>query len=153
MNKQYSLTTEGIGELNKELAKLTSKKGDLAEAIRTAREQGDLGENAEYQTARSELERAEARVVEIEHILLNTAVISKPRSGGKVQLGSKVTLKGSGSKTKEFRVVGTVEADPLNGKISDESPIGKALIGKIVGDKVVIATPSESSEYKISSIS
>jgi transcription elongation factor GreA len=74
MNKQYSLTNEGIGELKKELARHTSKLSDLAEAIRTAREQGDLGENAEYQTARSELERVEARVVEIEHILLNTSV-------------------------------------------------------------------------------
>jgi len=153
MNKQYSLTNEGVGELNKELTKLTSKKGDLAEAIRTAREQGDLGENAEYQTARSELERVEARVVEIEHILLNMSIIAKPRSGGKVQLGSKVTLKGSGSKNKEFRVVGTVEADPLNGKISDESPIGRALIGKSVGDKVEISTPSDSTEYRISGIS
>lgn len=153
MNKQYSLTNEGIGELKKELAKHTSKLSDLAEAIRTAREQGDLGENAEYQTARSELERVEARVVEIEHILLNTSVIAKPRSGGKVQLGSNVKLKAAGGKSKEFRVVGTVEADPLNGKISDESPIGRALIGNKVGDKVVISTPSESIEYKISSIS
>lgn len=153
MNKRYSLTNEGIDELKKELTKLTGKLGDLAEAIRTAREQGDLGENAEYQTARSELERVEARVAEIEHILLNTAIISKSRKSSKVQLGSKVTLKGSGGKNKEFRVVGTVEADPLNGKISDESPIGRALMGKSVGDKVLITTPSESLEYKISSIS
>lgn len=148
MNKQYSLTNEGIGELKKELAKHNGKLGDLAEAIRTAREQGDLGENAEYQTARSELERVEARVVEIEHILLNTSVIAKPRSGGKVQLGSKVTLKGAGGKSKEFQIVGTVEADPLNGKISDESPIGRALMGNKVGDKVVISA----AEYKIASI-
>lgn len=64
-----------------------------------------------------------------------------------------MTLKGSGSKTKEFQIVGTVEADPLKGKISDESPIGLALMGKKVGDKVVISTPAESAEYKVSSIS
>lgn len=153
MNKHFKLTNEGIDELNKELKKLTKKRSHVAEEIKTAREQGDLGENAEYQTARSEQERVEARITEIEHILLNTAVISKPRGGGKVQLGSVVTLKGSGSKTKEFKIVGTVEADPLKGKISDESPIGVALMGKKVGDKVTITTPAESSEYKISSIS
>lgn len=149
MNKQFRLTNEGIGGLKAELAKLTEKRSDVAEAIRAARDQGDLGENAEYQTARSEQERVEARITEIEHILMNTSVISKPKSGGKVQLGSNVKLKGVGGKTKEFRVVGTVEADPLNGKISDESPIGRALMGNKVGDKVVISTV----EYKISSIS
>lgn len=153
MNKKFRLTNEGIGGLKSELAKLTDKRSDVAEAIRVAREQGDLGENAEYQTARFEQERVEARIVEIEHILLNTSVIAKPKSGGKVQLGSLVLLKGVGGKSKEFRVVGTVEADPLNGKISDESPIGQALIGNKVGDKVVISTASESAEYKISSIS
>lgn len=153
MNKQFRLTNEGIGGLKSELAKLTDKRGDVAEAIRVAREQGDLGENAEYQTARSEQERVEARIVEIEHILMNTSIIAKPKSGGKVQLGSLVKLKGTGGKSKEFRVVGTVEADPLNGKISDESPIGQALLGNKVGDKVVISTSSESAEYKISSIS
>ena len=127
MNKQFRLTNEGIGGLKAELTKLT-ENANVAEAIRTAREQGDLGENAEYQTARSEQERVEARITEIEHILLNTSVIAKPKSGGKVQLGSNVKLKSSGGKSKEFRVVGTVEADPLNGKISDESPIGRALM-------------------------
>ncbi|MEK7472001.1 MAG: transcription elongation factor GreA [Patescibacteria group bacterium] len=149
MNKQFRLTNEGIGGLKAELTKLTEKRGHVAEAIRTAREQGDLGENAEYQTARSEQERVEARITEIEHILLNTSVIAKPKSGGKVQLGSNVKLKSSGGKSKEFRVVGTVEADPLNGKISDESPIGRALMGNKVGDKVVISA----AEYKIASIS
>lgn len=149
MNKQYKLTNEGIGGLKSELAKLTEKRGEVAEAIRVAREQGDLGENAEYQTARSEQERVEARITEIEHILLNTSVISKPKKGGVVQLGSTVVLKGSAGNNKEFKVVGTVEADPLNGKISDESPIGQALMGNKVGDKVVIS----SVEYKISSIS
>jgi transcription elongation factor GreA len=77
--------------------------------------------------------------------------IKKPRSDSKVQLGTVVTLK-SGSKTKEFQVVGTVEADPLNGKISDESPIGKAMLGKTVGDTVEMTTPVETVKYKIADI-
>ena len=84
-------------------------------------------------------------------ILQNGKVISKPR-GNAVQLGSKVSLKGNG-KTKEFQVVGTVEADPMNGKLSDESPIGQALLGKKVGDAVEITTPAETATYKIVSIS
>lgn len=149
MNKLFRLTNEGISELKAELDDLTSRRSDIAEAIKTAREQGDLGENAEYQAARSEQERVETRISEIEHILNNAALIKKPKADSKVQLGSEVELKNAGGKAKNFQVVGTVEADPLKGKISDESPIGKALIGKKVGDKVEISTPSETTEYKI----
>lgn len=152
MKKQFRLTSEGIAELKGELEKLISRRTDVADAIRTAREQGDLGENAEYQSARTEQERIEGRISEIEHILLNTSVINRPKGDSKVQLGSVVKLKGEGGKTKEFRVVGTVEADPLKGKISDESPIGRALLGAKIGDKVEITLPNESAEYRISSI-
>ncbi len=79
-------------------------------------------------------------------------VIKKPKGDSKVQLGYKVVLK-NGTKTKEFQVVGTVEADPLNGKISDESPIGQSLMGKKVGDEVEIKTPADTTKYKIVSIS
>lgn len=152
MNKQFKLTNEGVNELKAELKVLVGKRSEAAEAIKTARDQGDLGENAEYQTARSEQERIDARIAELEHILLNTSVISKPRSGAKVQLGSSVKLR-SLSGNKEFQVVGTVEADPLEGKISDESPIGQALIGKKIGDKVEISVGGEAQEYKITNIS
>lgn len=151
MKKQYRLTTEGIAELEAELKSLIARRADVADAIKTAREQGDLSENAEYQSARTEQERLEARVSEIEHILANSDVIKKPKGDSKVQLGSTVKLKGSNGKDQTFQVVGTVEADPLNGKISDESPIGKALLGKSVGDKVEVSTNSDI-EYKISKI-
>lgn len=156
MKQQYLLTKEGIAELEQELEKLIAERGPIAERIKTAREFGDLAENAEYSAARQEQERAESRIAEIENILQNAEIIKKPTqksgSDSKVQLGSTVKLK-SGGKTKEFQIVGTVEADPLDGKISDESPIGQALLGKKEGESVEIVTPAEKATYKIVSIS
>ncbi len=153
MKKQFHLTHEGVAELKAELEKLLAERGPIAERIKTAREFGDLAENAEYSSARQEQEHAEIRISELEHILQNVEIIKKPKKGdSKVQLGSTVKLK-AGAGTKEFTVVGTVEADPLNGKISDESPIGKALIGKKEGDKVEIKVNGEMLTYKIADIS
>jgi transcription elongation GreA/GreB family factor len=109
MKKQFRLTKEGVDTLQTELKTLTAKRSTIAEAIKSARELGDLSENAEYQSARAEQERNEARISEIENILKSVEIIKKPRAGGKVQLGSSIKLTG-GSKTKEFQVVGTVEA-------------------------------------------
>lgn len=151
VKKTFRLTKDGVAELEAELASLQEQRAEIADAIRTAREFGDLSENTEYQAARASQERNDARISEIEHILQNVELIKAPRGGVKVQLGSKVTLKGNGSK-KEFQVVGTVEADPLNGKISDESPIGQALLDKKVGDKVEIKTPAETATYTVAAI-
>jgi transcription elongation factor GreA len=152
MNKLFRLTQSGIDELKQEVAVLTGQRAAITQRIKTAREFGDLAENAEYSSARQEQEKNEGRITEIEHILHNVEVIKTPRNPLAVQLGSTVKLKGTGVKSKEFQVVGTVEADPLNGKISDESPIGLALVGKKVGDKVEIKTPAETSSYKITEI-
>jgi transcription elongation factor GreA len=151
MKKQFLLTKDGVKELETELAALIALRAPIAERIKTAREFGDLAENAEYQSARAEQEKVEARIGEIEHILQNVEIIKRPTGTKQVQIGSMVTLKDHD--TKQFQVVGTVEADPLNGKISDESPIGKALLGKKVGDEVEIATSAETNTYKIVSIS
>lgn len=151
VKKTFRLTKDGIEELKRELADLQEQRVEIAEAIRVAREFGDLAENTEYQSSRAAQERNDARITEIEHILQNVEEIKTPKAGAKVQLGSKVTLKGAKG-TKEFQVVGTVEADPLNGKISDESPIGQALLGKKVGDEVEIKTPAETSTYTVASI-
>jgi transcription elongation factor GreA len=152
MKKLFRLTQAGVDELQAELDVLVAKRAGIADAIKTARELGDLAENAEYQSARAEQDRNETRASEIENILLNVEIIKKPRGDSKVQLGSVVKLKGQGGKAKDFQVVGTVEADPLNGKISDESPIGQALLGQAVGATVEIATPTDTSSYKIVSI-
>jgi transcription elongation factor GreA len=152
MKKLYRLTKDGVETLQTELDGLMTKRATIAEAIKSARELGDLSENAEYQSARAEQDRNETRISEVEAILQNSEIIRKPRGAAKVQLGSKVKLRNDG-KTKEFQVVGTVEADPLSGKISDESPIGQALIDQKVGDKVEIKTPAETASYKIVSIS
>lgn len=149
MKKQFLLTKEGIEELENELKSLTGERGAIADRIKTAREFGDLSENAEYSAARQEQERSEGRISELENILQNAEVIKKPKGDNKVQLGSCVKLKGESGKTKEYQVVGTVEADPLEGKISDESPIGQSLLGKKVGELVVITTPSDELSYKI----
>lgn len=151
MKKLFRLTKEGVAELENELKGLIAKRAAIADAIKTARELGDLAENAEYQSARAEQDRNETRIGEVEHILQNVEIIKVPKSDGKVVLGSTVKLKNDG-KTKEFQVVGTVEADPLNGKISDESPIGQALLGKKVGEAVEIKTPVETATYKVVSI-
>ena len=153
MKKLYNLTEEGVKELKEEFVELTALRSEIAERIRTAREMGDLSENSEYQTARADQEKNDARTNEIEYILANSNVISPKSGSNKVVLGSSVSLKGNNGKTKKFQVVGTVEADPMEGKISDESPIGQALIGKKVGDEVEIKTPAETNTYTITEIS
>ena len=152
MRKVFHLTKEGVEELENELVSLLAKKPKIAEAIKAAREMGDLKENSEYQTARVEQEQNENRISEVENILKNVELIKKPKGDNKVQLGTNVKLK-NGNVEKEFKIVGTVEADPMNGKISDESPIGAALIGKKVGDLVEIKTSADIQTYKINAIS
>lgn len=152
MKKQFHLTREGISELKDELGTLSSRRSEIADAIKTAREQGDLSENAEYHAAKDDHERTEGRIAELEAILSNAEVIKKPKVNGHVRLGSSVHLKSTSGQTKTFQVVGTVEADPLSGKISDESPIGQALLGKAVGDAVEIKANSDSTTYKITEI-
>lgn len=152
MKKQFKLTQEGIDELKHEHDELVSQRSSITERIKSARELGDLSENAEYASAKAEQERAENRIAEIEHILKNVEVITAPKSNNKVRLGSTVKLKSVSGQSKVYQVVGTVEADPLEGKISDESPIGKALINQHVGDEVEIVLPNEITTYKIVSI-
>lgn len=152
IKKTYRLTQAGVDELQEELKGLKSQRVHVAERIKAARELGDLSENAEYQTAREEQDRLETRISELEHILQYSQIIKKPKADGHVRLGSSVTLKNSG-KALHFQVVGTIEADPGHGKISDESPIGQALLGKQVGDKAELKTPAGVHVYKIAQIS
>lgn len=147
MNKKYQITQSGQADLEAELEELKSRRGEVAEKIAAAREFGDLSENAEYDTAREEQGLLESRIAEIEDILRHAAIIS---SGGndEVGLGSTVKLV-SPRKTVTYTVVGPIEANPLEGRISNESPIGQALLGKKVGDEVVIATPKGETVYTV----
>jgi transcription elongation factor GreA len=152
MKKLFKLTNEGIAELEAEIKLLQDSRSDISERIKSAREFGDLSENAEYSSARQEQERAEARIAEIDHILKNSEIIAQPKKKDIVELGNTVVLKdGKGEKT--FTIVGSVEADPLDGKISNESPIGVALLGKKLGTEVEIKLPAGTATYTIASIS
>jgi transcription elongation factor GreA len=152
IKKLFNLTREGADELRQELDKLIAQRVVIADRIKQARELGDLSENAEYQTAREDQDRLESKISELDHVLSNMQIIKKPKTDGQVRLGSTVSLK-AGSKTKTFQIVGTMEADPSNGKVSDESPIGKALLGKKSGDKAEIKTPTETISYTVVTIS
>ena len=150
MKKLFQITTEGKKELEAELDQLKARRGDIADKIAEARDYGDLSENAEYDAAREEQGLVESRIAEIEDILMNAELI-KGGSKTKVSLGSIVELK-TGKKSVTYTVVGPVEANPLEGKISNESPIGEALFGKKVGDSATITTPKGDVTYEIVTI-
>ena len=150
MNKVYQITESGQRELERELEELKSRRGEIADKIAAARDFGDLSENAEYDAAREAQGLLETRIIEIETILQNASII---QAGGSsmVVLGSTVELEANG-KTVVYTVVGPVEADPLEGKVSNESPIGRALMGKAVGDTVTINTPKGELAYTVTAL-
>lgn len=151
MKKAYQLTSEGKKELEAELDSLKARRGEIADKIAEARDYGDLSENAEYDAAREEQGLVESRIAEIEDILQNAELIKSSKKST-IGLGSKVELK-SGTKKLFYHIVGSVEANPVEGKISNESPIGVALMGKKVGDKATVSTPKGDINYSIVSIS
>lgn len=132
IKKSISLTAEGKKELEKELADLIKGRPAIAERIATARAFGDLSENEEYSSARNEQKIAEGRILEIQEILKNAAII-KGGKKDKVTLGATAVLDMAGKKL-EYTLVGPTEANPLEGKISNESPIGKAVFGHKAGE-------------------
>ena len=150
MKKQYQITAEGKQELETELAGLKARRGAVADKISEARDFGDLSENAEYDAAREEQGLLETRIAEIEEIVMNADII-KASKKSTIGLGSRVELK-TGAKKIVYTIVGPVEANPLEGKVSNESPIGMALYGKKVDDKVTISTPRGDTSYSIVSI-
>ncbi|MBI2431132.1 MAG: transcription elongation factor GreA [Candidatus Levybacteria bacterium] len=144
-DKKIYLTKEGLVELKKEHDDLTKvRRPEVLERVSQARSLGDLSENAEYAAAREELSFIDGRIDELEELLRQVNIISEGGKRGKsakvIKLGSRVSLHVNGKK-EEFLVVGEWEADPAAQKISHESPLGKALIGKKIGDKVEVAAP------------
>ena len=141
MKKSISLTKEGKAELEKELEDLIAQRPAIAERIATARAFGDLSENEEYSSARAEQKTVENRILEIEDILKNAKIIRNV-SHDKVVMGATVTVK-INNKKQTYSIVGAVEANPFEGKVSDVSPIGKAMFGKSVGDKFTLPNGNE----------
>ena len=152
MAKQHQLTESGLEEIRQELEELKQRRGDVAERLKTAKEEGDLSENADYDAALEEQEYVEGRINEIEDIILNASIINAPQKKDVVELGNTVELKDDGE-TYTYTVVGSLESDPVAGKISEESPIGRALIGAKTGDTVTIQTPGGERECEVTQIS
>ncbi len=153
MHKKIYLTKEGLAELRKEHDQLLNKRRpDVLERVSAARNMGDLSENAEYVAARDELSFIDGRIAELEELLREVSVIhggnGKGSSHKAVKLGSMVTLHIAGKK-EVFMVVGEWEADPAEKKISHESPLGKALMGKKIGDVAEVEAPAGRIVYKI----
>lgn len=152
-NKKAYLTQEGFKKLQAELEYLTKdKRKEVAQRIKEAKEFGDLSENSEYEEAKNEQAFVEGRIAEVKNIIKNSVLISENNSSrDKISVGSKITVEVEGELT-EFIIVGSTEADPLAGKISNESPIGKALLDKKPGDEISIEVPAGKLTYKIKKI-
>ena len=148
--KEFLLTSEGYLDLETELNTLKSEdRPRIIEAIKEARAQGDLSENADYDAARDEQAKREARIQELEYMLEHAKIIEKA-SGDKVAVGTTVTVKYvDDDEEEEYSIVGSMEADPFENKISNESPIGKAIMDKKVGDTISVESPNGSYDIKI----
>jgi len=151
MPKTY-LTEEGFRKLKEELDYLkTTKRQEIAKRIHEAKELGDLSENAEYSAAKDAKAESEIRINEIEKMLKESSIIEEPKKIGVVQIGSTIEVENS-TGIHNFTIVGRNESDPVAGKISNESPLGAAFLGKKVGDKAAVKTPKGTNTYKIKKI-
>jgi transcription elongation factor GreA len=151
--KKIYLTPKGLEELKKELEELVKvTRPEVVRRLSSAREMGDLSENAEYTAARDELSFIDGRIEELEILLKQVVLITDGHHGQIIDLGSQVTVHVKG-REENFMLVGEWEADPMEKKISHESPLGKALIGKVVGDEVQVEAPAGTVAYKIVSVS
>lgn len=143
------ITKDGLKKLKEELEdRKTRLRQEIAQAIKEAKEQGDLSENAEYAEAKSQQNENESRIIELEVVIKNSQVVERNDSVSDVQMGSVVKVDMDGNKM-EFTIVGSNEADPAQFKISNESPLGKGFMGKKKGDAVEINTPRGVMKYKI----
>lgn len=150
-NKKNIMTYEGLKALEDELQDLkVNRRREVAQKIKEAREQGDLSENAEYDAAKEEQRDIELRIEEIDKILKNAEVVDDDADSGVINVGCTVRIKDlEFDEEMEYKIVGSTEADSLQGKISNESPVGKALIGAKKGHTVMVETPAGLLKYKI----
>ena len=155
-NEKRQISPDGLKKYEEELNYLkVEKRAEIAEKIKEAREQGDLSENAEYDAAKDEQRDIEARITEIENILKNVEVVDKSDlKRGTIGIGSHVKLYDASEKEEiEYDIVGATEADSLNCKISNESPLGKLLVGKKKGDKIELVTEHSKIKFEILKVS
>jgi transcription elongation factor GreA len=140
--KKIHLTKQGLEKLEAELRQLTAvQRPEVAEKIKRAREVGGTENNAEYDDAKNEQAFVEGRILMLENILKNAEIIEATATPGLVELGDKVLIQNQDGKIEQYTIVGSAEANPVDGKISNESPVGRALLGKKSGDKVEVNTP------------
>lgn len=151
--KTTYISKEGLAKLQEELLQLKNvRRREIADRIQQAKELGDLSENAEYAEAKNEQAFIEGRLLEIESLIRNAVVIDdQHKKGGGISVGSSVELLHNG-KTVTYMIVGTSEADPGKGRISNESPIGKNLLGKKIGESISVTSPSGANDYTVQGI-
>ena len=155
MAKEYRLSAERFEELQQELTSLkTVREKEVAELIKEARSFGDLSENSEYDEAKNEQGKLYSRIAELEEILSNYTIISEQEKNMDiVHVGNTVVVEDlEFSEEETYQIVGSQEADPMNGRISEESPFGRALLGRKAGDEVVVEAPAGNIRYKITAI-
>jgi len=141
--KKILITQEGLAKLQFELEQLLSvRRQEVASKIKRAREMGGTENNAEYEDAKNDQAFVEGRILMLENIVKNATVIESPALAGVVEMGDKVLIQNQDGKIEQFSIVGSAEANPVEGKISNESPVGKALLGRKIGDEVEVTTPA-----------
>ncbi|EKD79274.1 MAG: Transcription elongation factor [uncultured bacterium] len=153
-DKTIYVTPEGLEKLKSDLEYFkTTKRKDIASRIASAKELGDLSENAEYSDAKEEQALVEGKILELEETLRNVTLIQKPKGSKTVVIGSHIVVTDPDGKQFEFDVVGSNEADPGAGTISNESPLGKAFLGHKVGDEVAVQVPKGTITYTLKKVS
>ena len=144
LRKETFLTPQGLKQFQEEMENLKGvRRIEVAERIRRASENGGNVDNAEYDEAKNQQAFVEGRIRELESILANAVVAAHDKKGGIVDIGSSVTVENSNGRKQSYKLVGSAEASPLEGKISNESPVGRALLGHKVGDEVEVETPAK----------
>lgn len=155
MNNKYEITQNGLNELNKELAELKNERTEVIETIKVAKSFGDLSENAEYSTARERQTFVESRIQDIEDKIKKAVIVDAKHNKNIIGLGSKVEIVQLNNSThlpKIIELVSSAESDPLNGKVSQDSPLGMKLLNHMVGDEVTVQTAQKEIRYKIGKI-
>ena len=151
-NKPAYLSKDGLEQIRHELEGLVNvRRAEIAARIHEAKEHGDITENAEYEDAKNEQAFVEGRIQALSALVKNAVVIEENHSSTHVQIGSTVTIQSKDGK-ESFMIVGSAEASPAEGRISNESPVGRALLGRKKGDEVTVTVPAGDSKYKILSI-